>query len=215
MNANTLVLLLVIGLLFLILVTRGNLEKFSMQYIDIPGRDLTNQLLATEELCMRSCESDPKCLFYNYDNGNQMCGMKQGISNSDFEVGLNGNRLIHGNNIDINFNVLSKAPISDADECNTMSATRGHNIWKYEKTAKLCSTGKIGISRPHSSTGATGINHVCPLIPPQIACPICNVPLPKECEMCNVQIPPKIECPTCPVQITNYPPQIICPLPIK
>ena len=88
-------------------------------------------------------------------------------------------------------------------------------IHKYEKTAKLCSTGKIGISRPHSSTGATGSNHVCPLIPPQIACPICNVPLPKECEMCNVQIPPKIECPTCPVQITNYPPQIICPLPIK
>ena len=173
------IIVLIVAILYLMYTKQSNVENFSIPFTDIPGYDLTNQHLANEDLCLQACERDPKCLFYNYDTVNQTCWMKQGTPNSNFEVGLNGTRLLHGDNVDLNFNVLNTAPVNSSDECATLSSVKGHNVWKFDKTGKKCLSGKVGASRPNLTTGATSIQQTCP--PPPV-CPTC---------------PPPTVCPTC------------------
>lgn len=201
MHNKILIVLFVLAVIYYIYTKQSAVENFSIPFTDITGYDLTNQRLANEDLCLQACEKDPKCLFYNYDTVGQTCWMKQGMPNSNFEVGLYGNRLIHGDNVDLNFNVLNTTPVTTPEECSQMSSSKGHNVWKFDKTGKKCLSGKIGVSRPNLTTGSTQLSQSCPpptVCPAPTTCPPpTTCPTPPPCPSCPTCPPPTV-CPSCP-----------------
>lgn len=194
MNEKILMLLLVAVIVFLVFYKPGKIEAFTMQFLDIPGYDLESQKVNNESECVQACEKDPKCLFYNYEDESKSCWTKQGKPNPNMEVGLNGNKLLHGDNTDLDFNVLSTAPANSSAECANLSAAKGHNVWKYAKDSKQCMSGRLGVAKSNISTGSSAIP-ITTSCPPPPTCPTCAPPT--VCPTCPT-CPPQQQCPSCP-----------------